>query len=339
VVLSNIREVARLAGVSVATVSRTLKSPERVLAPTRERVMAAVEQAGYRPNLMAVQFRSRRTGNLVILVPTIANTFFARVISGAQQAAHPAGYRLLLCDTQGRVELERQFAELVYAYQADGVIQLRAYDPFENAPPDADVPPIVNACEVLKAGRYPTISLDNVAAAKAMTDHLIALGHRRIGLIKGSKNSPLTLDRLAGYEAALREAGIAFDEALICHGNFSLEAGYAGAQKMLALAERPSALFCENDEMAIGALKRIRQAGLRVPEDISVVGFDDIPMAAFCDPPLTTISQPAEAFGAKAVEMLIALIEKRPLAERHVVLPFELTPRSSTARIDNSGKR
>jgi len=337
--LSNIREVARLAGVSVATVSRTLKSPERVLAPTRERVMAAVEQAGYRPNLMAVQFRSRRTGNLVILVPTIANTFFARVISGAQQAAQAAGYRLLLCDTQGRVELERQFAELVYAYQADGVIQLRAYDPFENAPPDADVPPIVNACEVLKAGRYPTISLDNVAAAKAMTDHLIALGHRRIGLIKGSKNSPLTLDRLAGYEAALREAGIAFDEALICHGNFSLEAGYAGAQKMLALAERPSALFCENDEMAIGALKRIRQAGLRVPEDISVVCFDDIPMAAFCDPPLTTISQPAEAFGAKAVEMLIALIEKRPLAERHVVLPFELTPRSSTARIDNSGKR
>ena len=256
-----------------------------------------------------------------------------------EQAAQAAGYRLLLCDTQGREELERQFAELVYAYQADGVIQLRAYDPFENAPPDADVPPIVNACEVIKAGRYPTISLDNVAAAKAMTDHLIALGHRRIGLIKGSKNSPLTLDRLAGYEAALREAGIAIDEALICHGNFSLEAGFAGAQKMLALAERPSALFCENDEMAIGALKRIRQAGLRVPEDISVVGFDDIPMAAFCDPPLTTISQPAEAFGAKAVEMLIALIEKRPLAERHVVLPFELTPRSSTARIDNSGKR
>jgi LacI family repressor for deo operon, udp, cdd, tsx, nupC, and nupG len=272
-------------------------------------------------------------------VPTIANTFFARVISGAQQAAQAAGYRLLLCDTQGREELERQFAELVYAYQADGVIQLRAYDPFENAPADADVPPIVNACEVIKAGRYPTISLDNVAAAKAMTDHLIALGHRRIGLIKGSKNSPLTLDRLAGYEAALREAGIAFDEALICHGNFSLEAGFAGAQKMLGLAERPSALFCENDEMAIGALKRIRQAGLRVPEDISVVGFDDIPMAAYCDPPLTTISQPAEAFGAKAVEMLIALIEKQPLTERHVVLPFELTPRSSTARIDNTGKR
>ncbi|MBC3207428.1 LacI family DNA-binding transcriptional regulator [Pseudomonas sp. SWRI111] len=329
--MSNIREVARLAGVSVATVSRTLKSPERVLAPTRERVLAAVEQAGYRPNLMAVQFRSRRTGNLVILVPTIANTFFARVISGAQQAAQAAGYRLLLCDTQGREALERQFAELVYAYQADGVIQLRAFDPFENVAVDADLPPIVNACEVIHGGRHPTISLDNFAAAKAMTEHLLALGHRRIGLIKGSKNSPLTRDRLAGYAAALAEAAIAFDETLVCHGNFSLDAGFAGAAKMLALADRPSALFCENDEMAIGALKRIRQAGLRVPEDMSLVGFDDIPMAAYCDPPLTTISQPAEAFGEKAVEMLIALIEKQALATRHVVLPFTLTPRNSTA--------
>lgn len=330
--MSNIREVARLAGVSVATVSRTLKSPERVLPDTRDRVMAAVEQTGYRPNLMAVQFRSRRTGNLVILVPTIANTFFARVISGAQKAAQAAGYRLLLCDTQGREDLERQFADLVYAHQADGVIQLRAFDPFEGPASEAALPPIVNACEVIRQGRHPTISLDNFAAAKAMTEHLIALGHRRIGLIKGPKSSPLTRDRLAGYEAAIRQAGLTLDEALICHGDFSLAAGYAGAAKMLAFDNRPSALFCENDEMAIGALKRIKEEGLRVPDDISLAGFDDIPLAAYCDPPLTTISQPAEMFGEKAVKMLIALIEKQPLPARHVVLPFGLTPRESTAR-------
>lgn len=329
--MSNIREVARLAGVSVATVSRTLRSPERVLPETRERVNAAVEQARYRPNLMAVQFRSQKTGNLVILVPAIANTFFARVISGAQRAAQAAGYRLLLCDTQGREDIERQFAELVYAHQADGVIQLRAYDPFETATAGAVIPPIVNACEVIRDGPHPTISLDNLAAAKAMTEHLIALGHRRIGLIKGSRTSPLTLDRLAGYRKALREAGIRFDEDLVCHGDFTLKAGFIGALKMLAIADRPTALFCENDEMAIGALKRIREQGLRVPEDISLVGFDDIPMANYCDPPLTTISQPAEAFGEKAVEMLIMLIDKKPIPERHVVLPFELTPRASSA--------
>ncbi|QGA50811.1 MULTISPECIES: LacI family DNA-binding transcriptional regulator [Pseudomonas] len=329
--MSNIREVARLAGVSVATVSRTLKSPERVLPQTRDKVNAAVEQAGYRPNLMAVQFRSRRTGNLVILVPTIANTFFARVISGAQQAAQAAGYRLLLCDTQGQVQIEREFAALVYAHQADGVIQLRASDPFESMPAGAESLPLVNACEVVRNAPYPTISLDNRAAAQAMTEHLIGLGHRRIGIIKGPRSSPLTLDRVAGYQDALHQAGIAVDPSLICHGDFTLKAGDDGAAAMLERADRPSALFCENDEMAIGALRRIKQMGLRVPEDISLVGFDDIPFAAYCDPPLTTIAQPAEIFGQKAVEMLIALIEKKPIAEQHVVLPFELTVRGSTA--------
>ncbi|WP_434676780.1 LacI family DNA-binding transcriptional regulator [Pseudomonas sp. R1-18] len=328
--MSNIREVARLAGVSVATVSRTLKSPERVLAETRDKVNAAVEKAGYRPNLMAVQFRSRKTGNLVILVPAIANTFFARVISGAQRAAQAAGYRLLLCDTQGQESIERQFAELVYAYQADGVIQLRAFDPFEQSSDGAAMPPIVNVCEVIRQGRHPTISLDNQAAAKAMTEHLLQLGHRRIGLIKGPKSSPLTRDRVAGYEEALRQAQIPLDDALVSHGDFTLNAGYLGASAMLKLNPRPTALFCENDEMAIGALRRIREEGLRVPQDISLAGFDDIPMAAYCDPALTTISQPAEAFGEKAVEMLIALMDGKPVTERHLVLPFELTVREST---------
>jgi LacI family repressor for deo operon, udp, cdd, tsx, nupC, and nupG len=329
--VSNIREVARLAGVSVATVSRTLKSPERVLPDTRDKVNAAVEQAGYRPNLMAIQFRSRKTGNLVILVPDISNTFFARVIRGAQQAAQAAGYRLLLCDTLGRDAIERQFADLVYAHQADGVIQLRARDPFDSGVASDSPPPMVNACEVVKDAPFPTISLDNQAAAKAMTEHLIALGHRRIALMKGPITSPLTQDRVAGYKAALQAAGIAQDPTLICRGDFTLGAGYEGAGLMLALPTPPTALFCENDEMAIGALKRIRQAGLRVPEDISVVGFDDIAMAAYCDPPLTTISQPAEAFGEQAVQILIALIEGRAIAERRVVLPFTLTVRNSSA--------
>ncbi|GKS07722.1 LacI family transcriptional regulator [Pseudomonas syringae pv. theae] len=329
--MSNIREVARLAGVSVATVSRTLASPERVLPQTREKVNAAVKQAGYHPNLMAVQFRSRKTTNLVILVPTIANPFFARVISGAQQAAQSAGYRLLLCDTQGQEHIEREFAELVPGHQADGVIQLRAFDPFPGSPPGSAAQPIVNACEIIKGAPYPTVSLDNQSAAQAMTEHLIALGHRRIGMIKGPLASPLTRERLAGYRQALGEAGIEFDPDLVHHGDFTLQAGYDGAAALIQSPHRPTALFCENDEMAIGALKRIKAAGLRVPTDISVAGFDDISMAAYCDPPLTTVEQPAEAFGRQAVHMLVALIENRPLAERHVQLPFTLKIRESAA--------
>lgn len=332
--MSNIRKVAELAGVSVATVSRTLKMPERVSPPTRDRVLAAVEQAGYRPNLMAVQFRSRKTRNLVVLVPVIANVFFARVISGIQEAAQAFDYRVLLCDTLGREEVEVAYAELVRAHQADGVIQLRAFNPFSDAGSDgACMPPMVNACEVLDIPPCPTVRLDNRAAAREMTEHLLGLGHRRIGLIKGPQGSPLTRERIAGYEDALKAAGVDTDPALICRGNFTLQAGYDAAGQLLASPERPTAFFCENDEMAIGAIKRIREAGLRVPDDISVAGFDDIPFAAFCDPPLTTIAQPAEAFGRHAVEMLVAQFEQRFLEATHLVLPHQLIVRGSTAAV------
>lgn len=327
--MSNIREVAKLAGVSVATVSRTLKFPERVVEATREKVNAAIRETGYKPNLMAVQFRSRKTLNLVILVPSIANVFYSRIISGAQRAARDLGYRVLLCDTQGNEALEREFAQLIEAHQADGVIQLRAFDPFEDQPSESI--PLVNVCEVLDSRRYPSLSLDNVKAAKAMTSHLIGLGHRRIGLIQGPSESPLTRGRIAGYQEALSEAALGQDSNLVCHGDFSLEAGYEGARSLLALPERPTALFCENDEMAMGALRYLNEQGLEVPKDISLAGFDDISFASFCTPPLTTVAQPAEVFGMRAVEMLVDVIEGRSAGSVHEVLPFELRVRGSTA--------
>ncbi|WP_323148417.1 LacI family DNA-binding transcriptional regulator [Pseudomonas oryzihabitans] len=325
--MSNIRRVAELAGVSVATVSRTLKNPDVVAPATRERVQAAVAAANYRPNGMAVQFRSRRTGNLVVLVPLIANSFFARVIAGIQQAAQAAGYRVLLCDTAGDERREREYAELVYARQADGVIQLRAFDPFAG---QGDIPPVVNACEVLAEHTWPKVRLDNRAAARCLTEHLLALGHRRIALIKGPEDSPLTLERLAGYQEALTQAGIALDPGLLHEGDFTLAAGAAAARALLALPERPTALFCCSDEMAIGALQVLRRSGLRVPEDISLAGFDDIAFAAYTEPPLTTIAQPAEAFGQRAVAMLLEVLNGGTPAAREVVLSFELKVRGST---------
>lgn len=325
--MSNIRRVAELAGVSVATVSRTLKNPDVVAPATRERVQAAVAAANYRPNGMAVQFRSRRTGNLVVLVPLIANSFFARVIAGIQQAAQAAGYRVLLCDTAGDERREREYAELVYARQADGVIQLRAFDPFAG---QGDIPPVVNACEVLAEHTWPKVRLDNRAAARCLTEHLLALGHRRIALIKGPEDSPLTLERLAGYQEALTQAGIALDPGLLHEGDFTLAAGAAAARALLALPDRPTALFCCSDEMAIGALQILQRSGLRVPEDISLAGFDDIAFAAYTEPPLTTIAQPAEAFGQRAVAMLLEVLNGGTPAAREVVLPFELKVRGST---------
>lgn len=330
--MSNIRKVAELAGVSVATVSRTLRSPEIVSPATRDKVLSAIEMAGYKPNQMAVQFRSRRSHNLAVLVPTIANTFFARVIGGIQQAAREQGYGVLLCNTLGQEEVERQYAGMVAARQADGIIQLRAFNPF---PADADEPgrplPMVNACEVLDEAPCPTLRLDNRAAARELTEHLIGLGHRRIGMIQGPRRSPLTRDRAAGYRDALEAAGIVPDATLSCPGDFTSGSGYEAAGDLVSRSDPPTAIFCENDEMAIGAISRLKQAGLSVPGDISVAGFDDIAFASYSDPPLTTIAQPAEAFGRRAATLLIDILEGREGDERHQVLPHALVIRSSTA--------
>lgn len=333
--MSNIREVADLAGVSVATVSRTLQQPEVVSQKTRSKVMSAIDALDYKPNLMAVKFRSGKTHNLVVLVPTVANVFFARVIAGMQTAAEECGYSLLLGNTLGDEKVELQYAKLVQTSQADGIIQLRAFNPFLGESSGTGMLPMVNACEVLDSAQFPTVSLDNQRAAKAMTSHLISLGHSRIAMIKGPNSSPLTRDRMLGYKEALSQAGMEFDESLLFDGDFSLQSGYRAAEKMLSDNEPPTAVFCENDEMAIGAVQRIKKAGLSVPEDISVAGFDNISFSAFCDPPLTTIAQPAEEFGRTAVNLLIDVLNGKTQKALKVILPFELITRDSTGPAPN----
>ena len=332
--MANIRDVADNAGVSVATVSRTLQQPERVSPKTRSKVMAAVQAVGYKPNLMAVKFRSGKTHNLVVLVPTVANVFFARVISGMQEAAAELGYSILLANTLGNNDIENHYAKMVSTSQADGLIQLRAHNPFDASMiNDNGLLPMVNACEVIDDGQYPVVSLDNRAAAKAMTQHLISLGHKRIAMIKGPNSSPLTQERLNGYKDALRDANIDFDESLLLDGDFTLQAGYNAGVTISELNDRPSAVFCENDETAIGAMQAFKQADLHVPNDISVAGFDDIAFSAFVDPPLTTIAQPAEEFGRTAVTLLVDLLNGKIRKAPKVIMPFELIVRESTGSV------
>ncbi|GMM71474.1 DNA-binding transcriptional regulator CytR [Alteromonas gracilis] len=329
--MANIRDVADNAGVSVATVSRTLQQPERVSPKTRNKVMAAVQAVGYKPNLMAVKFRSGKTHNLVVLVPTVANVFFARVISGMQEAAAELGYSILLANTLGNSDIESHYAKMVSTSQADGLIQLRANNPLDvSMMNDHGLLPMVNACEVIDDGQYPVVSLDNRAAARAMTEHLIGKGHSRIAMVKGPDSSPLTQERLAGYRDALANANIAFDEKLLFPGDFTLQAGYNAGVHIAALRNRPTAVFCENDETAIGAMQAFKQANLNIPKDISVAGFDDIAFSAFVDPPLTTIAQPAEEFGRTAVTLLVDLLNGKIRKAPKVIMPFELIVREST---------
>jgi LacI family repressor for deo operon, udp, cdd, tsx, nupC, and nupG len=332
--MTNIRKVSKVAGVSVATVSRTMRHPDRVRKETREKVLKAVEAVGYRPNMMARNFRARKSFAVVVLVPNVANPFFSRVIRGIEQGAQEEGYAVFLGDTQGLKEREAEYVSLVSSRQADGVIQLSAnvqgvLDILDTA--DGPVP-LVNACECAVNPECPTVRIDNVAAAVKATEHLISLGHERIGIVLGPGDSPLTIDRLKGYKQALKEHKIPLDKRLAVSGDFSLDSGRRAVTSLSSLNNPPTAIFCCNDEMAIGAMRRVKSSGLQVPDDVSIIGFDDIEFATYVDPPLTTISQPTEELGKMAFSVLLDLLEGRTPEQMDFVLPTELIVRESTGK-------
>lgn len=325
--MTNIRKVAQTAGVSTATVSRAFAHPEQVSQATLDKVMRAAKKANYRPNLLARSFRSARAYSIVVLVPNIANPFFSRVIRGIEEVAQENGYAVLLGDTRDTRAREAEYVELVQTRRADGIIQLSHEFPDGL---DSNVP-FVNACECKRRGRFPTVRIDNRKAAATVCNYLVSIGHRRIGVVRGPSKSPLTRGRLNGYRDALRAGGIAYDRSLVHDGDFSLAAGFKSAQSFARLAEKPTAVFCMNDEMAIGLIHGLRALGIDVPAQISVAGFDDIEFARFASPPLTTIAQPAEEIGRTAMSVLYGLLQGVTPERRDYVLATEFVVRNSTA--------
>lgn len=327
--MSNIRDVARLAGVSVATVSRALSAPEKVSSESLAKVHSAIADIGYRPNMLARNFRSARSYAVVVLVPDIANPFYSLFIRALEDRAQQKGYAVLLGDTRGTSEREQEYIHRVETRLADGIIQLRpSSEKSQNTIP-ADIP-CVNACGC-EFTTGPSIRIDNRAAARTMVDYLISLGHKRIGVITGLKDNPHTIDRLEGYKESLAAAGIKFDKELIAEGDFTMWSGLNSAFQFCYMDKRPTAIFSMNDEMAIGAMQTLKAQGIRIPEDMSVTGFDDIAYAKYCDPSLTTISQPAEEMGKMAMDMLLKIIEGETLSQRECILPTEFIIRKSTA--------
>lgn len=333
--MTTIRIVSKLAGVSTATVSRALQNPELVSPDTRQRVMQAVKSAGYRPNQLARNFSSGKAYAVVVLVPNVANPFFSRVIRGIEQEAQACGYAVLLGDTQGSVSREQEYARMGLTSQADGLIQLDSRYPFSAEDRElAATVPFVNACErIAEPAGYPVVELDNRGAARALTQHLLDLHLKRLAVITGPAHSPIVRDRLAGVQDALLGAGLTLDANAVVEGDFSMPSGHSAAEYLLQQAERPQAIFCMNDEMAIGAMRCLRQHGLRIPQDIAIAGFDNIEFAAYTEPALTTIDQPAEQLGRQAMRALYQLMQGTPLAQQHMMLSYRLVVRDSTAII------
>src|SRR5437763_6900408 len=292
--MANIYEVAKRAGVSTATVSRVLSQPAVVSPDTRRRVLHAVKIMAYAPNSAAKNLRTLRTGKLLVTVPDISNPFFSLILQGIEDAAQREGHAVLLGDTQHDKEREDRYALMLKRKEADGLIVLGHRLPREaSALVRAMAPrcaPVVNGCEFSPHLGIPSVHIDNAKAAAEAMDHLYRLGHRRVGIITGPLVSPLSRDRLSGATARARHQH-AEREFSVMNGDFSIASVAAGAERLLGRRERPTAIFCFNDEMAMGAIETARRRGLRVPLDVSVGGFDDLRFARCVEPARTTIAQ------------------------------------------------
>lgn len=333
--MTNIRKVSALAGVSIATVSRTLKSPEQVTPATRDKVMKAIKEAKYRPNWLATSVKTGKSKSIVVLVPNLQNSFFLRVVIGIENAAQEKGYTVLLADTQGDSMRENDYASMVLTSRADGLIQLDHSFPFSDTDAELAEPiPMVSVGERVDGDlKYPFVQLDNYAAGRALAHHLVNYGHTRIGAIAGQRESQIFVDRLAGFKSVLNEEGIDFPDQFLVGDEYSYNGGINGVKELMGLKKTPTAIFCFNDDIAIGGMHQLFTAGYRVPEDVSVVGFDNVRVSPVVNPSLTTIDQPAYDMGAKAVDMLYSMMQGETMARTREVMPFELKERGSSGPV------
>ena len=330
--VATIKMVAERAGVSTATVSRALSEPDLVQPETRRKVQEAIDALGYVPNFAAKSLRTLRTRKILVMVPDVSNPFFAEVIRGAEDAAQAAGYSLLLGDTRDDAGREAQYADMLLRKEADGLIFLGAKVPEKLSrlvQQKGFSAPVVNACDFSPELGVASVHIDNARAASDAVGLLLSMGHRRLALLAGPEDSHLTRDRLEGARRAAAMAGVS-DQLVVAHGDYTPESGVALAAMLLDAKAPPTALFCFSDEVAIGALATCRERGLICPDDISIIGFDDVRYARFQHPPLTTIRQPMNAIGMESVELLLTILNGRANDRPWVTLPHDLVVRGST---------
>jgi len=331
--VANIFDVAKQAGVSIATVSRVLSRPDAVAANTRRRVLQAVTQLGYTTNAAGKHLRTQRSDKILVTVPDISNPFYSRVLQSIEEAAQREGYSVLLAETHNDAKREERFVVMLRRRDAEGLIVLGHGLPeaaLEVSRETSGFAHIVSGCEVSGRDNIPSIHVDNHALARDAIEHLYSLGHRRIGIVTGPGASSLSGERLKGAMARARIQGGERDLVVVA-GDFTVESGEKAAAQLLSRADRVTALFCFNDLMAIGAMDVLRRRSIRVPDDMSVVGVDDIAFARYTVPPLTTIAQPVHQIGQETVRVLLGIIGGRGAAPASVVLPHRLIVRESTA--------
>jgi len=328
--MTTVKDVARRAGVSTATVSHVINETRFVSAELRARVHQAMKELDYRPNAIARSLRRKKTQNIGMVVPDIAYPFLAEVAKGVEDMGFELGYTAILCESSGNLEKEAACISLLREKQVDGIVFIAAGESYSHVQRliEQGVPVVVCDRE-LPGVEVDTVIADNVGSGTQATEHLIRLGHRRIGCIAGPRELCISNRRGDGYKRALKEHGIPVDKDLIVRGDFRCRGGYEAMRELLALDERPTAVFACNDLMAMGAICAASRRRLKIPEDIAIIGCDDISLAAFTNPSLTTVAQPKHEMGAVAVDMLVGRIADRSESPTKRALPTELVIRDS----------
>jgi LacI family transcriptional regulator len=333
------RAVADLAGVSTATVSHVINETRAVSAPLTARVLDAMEHLDYRPDVVARSLRRRETLTIGLLVPSVEIPFFAHVAAQVEAAANDAGYSVIFCNSNWSLEREARYLRDLVARRVDGLVCITLAMTIDHlAPVLRRQTPVVVFERMMPGNELDAVEIDNFRAAHDATDHLIGLGHRRIGCITGLPNSILNEDRTRGYAAALADRGLPFDPALILSGDYRPSSGVAQGRALLDLPEPPTAIFAFNDLMAMGVMQAAHERGLHVPDDLAVIGFDGLPLTAYTSPPLTTVEQPVAAMCAAAIAMLLDRIKGDPPSQARVeTFPARLVARASTVGYAQGG--
>lgn len=328
--MSTMRDVAKLAGVSSSTVSHVINETRFVNPETRERVLQAMAELNYQPNRLARSLRNRQTHTFGVLLPNSANPFFAEVLLGVEAACFDHGYNIILGNANDDPERELFYLDVLLSKQVDGIflVSTGAYHEALEMLTRHNAP-VVMVDRSPGTRQIDTVFANNEGGGIIATQYLLDLGHRRIGCITGPSMLTPSADRVTGYRQALESAGLTVDEELIIAGDFQHESGYHAGQQLLGLPDPPTAIFACNDLMAVGVLYAAHEGGLRIPTDISVIGFDDVPLASYTVPRLTTIYQPGQEIGRVAVELLVQRLQDRAAATRHEQLPASLVERDS----------
>lgn len=325
-----ISEVAKIAGVSVATISRVINGSPLVSEKTARHVRRIIKEVDYHPSVVARSLSCSSSRMMLAMVPHISNPFYSEIVHALNEVAHVHGYNLLLSETNTVRSREDAFFSMLKQKMVAGIISLDPAVSPDNLTKYGAKYPIVQCCEVKEAVDLPYVTIDNERAAFDAVSYLIATGCRRIALVNASSTFGYARLRREGYLRALAENGVTVDLSLMFEYRIGEDSGAEVGRRLLELKKLPDGVFIVSDLVAAGALRALIEAGVRVPDDISVCGFDDIDLARICTPTLTTVAQPMAKIGHRAGEMLFALLEGRDVGERQVILDYEMHLRQST---------